>query len=88
MLPADIFQRIHHSTIVNIQHITNLIRADGGYLILDNGEKLMVSKAKKDMLLQRLGHPVSIFPGSYSNIKITTLDDLLLAEELLQGYTV
>ena len=55
MLPADIFQRIHHSTIVNIQHITNLIRADGGYLILDNGEKLMVSKAKKDMLLQRLG---------------------------------
>ena len=55
MLPADIFQRIHHSTIVNIQHITNLIRADGGYLILDNAEKLMVSKAKKDMLLQRLG---------------------------------
>ena len=55
MLPADIFQRIHHSTIVNIQHITNLIRTDGGYVMLDNGEKLMVSKAKKDMLLQRLG---------------------------------
>jgi 2-C-methyl-D-erythritol 4-phosphate cytidylyltransferase len=40
------------------------------------------------MLLQRLGHRVSIFPGSYNNIKITTQDDLLLAEELLQGYTV
>jgi len=40
------------------------------------------------MLLQRLGHPVSIFPGSYSNIKITTAGDLLLAEELLQGCTV
>jgi 2-C-methyl-D-erythritol 4-phosphate cytidylyltransferase len=40
------------------------------------------------MLLQRLGHRVSIFPGSYSNIKITTPDDLLLAEELLRGYTV
>ncbi len=40
------------------------------------------------MLLQRLGYPVSIFPGSYSNIKITTFDDLLLAEELLQGYTL
>ena len=38
------------------------------------------------ILLQRLGYPVSIFPGSYSNIKITTPDDLLLAEELLQGY--
>jgi two-component system, LytTR family, response regulator len=55
MLPADIFQRIHHSTIVNMQHITNLIRSDGGYVLLDNGEKLMISKAKKDMLLQRLG---------------------------------
>jgi 2-C-methyl-D-erythritol 4-phosphate cytidylyltransferase len=37
------------------------------------------------MLLQRLGYPVRIFPGSYSNIKISTQDDLLLAEELLRG---
>jgi two-component system LytT family response regulator len=55
MLPTDIFQRIHHSTIVNLQHITNLIRSDGGYVMLNNGEKLMISKAKKEMLLQRLG---------------------------------
>lgn len=55
MLPADIFQRIHHSVIVNIQHITNLIRSDGGYVLIDNGEKLMISKAKKDKFLQRLG---------------------------------
>lgn len=55
MLPADIFQRIHHSTIVNLQHITNLIRSDGGYVMLNSGEKLMISKAKKEMLLQRLG---------------------------------
>jgi two-component system LytT family response regulator len=55
ILPADIFQRIHHSTIVNMQHITNLIRSDGGYLVLNNGEKLIISKAKKNMLLQRLG---------------------------------
>jgi 2-C-methyl-D-erythritol 4-phosphate cytidylyltransferase len=53
----------------------------------------MTPQAQEDvtddvMLLQRLGHPVSIFPGSYSNIKITTLDDLLLAEELLQGYSI
>jgi two-component system LytT family response regulator len=55
MLPVDIFQRIHHSTIINLQHITNFIRSDGGYVLIDNGEKLMVSKAKKDMLMQRLG---------------------------------
>jgi len=55
MLPADIFHRIHHSIIVNLQHITNFIRSDGGYVQIDNGEKLIVSKAKKEMLLQRLG---------------------------------
>jgi two-component system LytT family response regulator len=55
MLPNDVFQRIHHSTVVNMQHITNFIRSDGGYVVIDNSEKLMVSKAKKDMLLQRLG---------------------------------
>jgi 2-C-methyl-D-erythritol 4-phosphate cytidylyltransferase len=36
-------------------------------------------------LLEQLGHPVTIFPGSYTNIKITTQEDLLFAEALLQG---
>lgn len=35
-------------------------------------------------LLERLGHMVAVFPGAYSNIKITTHDDLLLAELLIQ----
>lgn len=36
-------------------------------------------------LLERLGHSVAIFPGSYSNIKITTQEDILIAEALLRG---
>lgn len=36
-------------------------------------------------LLERLGHPVAIFPGSYTNLKITTHEDLLIAEALLKG---
>jgi 2-C-methyl-D-erythritol 4-phosphate cytidylyltransferase len=36
-------------------------------------------------LLQHLGQRVVIFPGSYTNIKIMTAEDLLLAEALLQG---
>lgn len=36
-------------------------------------------------LLERLGHSVAIFPGSYSNLKITTQEDLLIAEALLKG---
>ena len=36
-------------------------------------------------LLEKLGHPVAIFPGSYTNVKITTAEDILIAEALLQG---
>lgn len=39
-------------------------------------------------LLEQLGHPVAVFPGSYRNIKITTQEDLLVAEALLQGYAL
>ncbi|MBE3560222.1 MAG: 2-C-methyl-D-erythritol 4-phosphate cytidylyltransferase [Ktedonobacteraceae bacterium] len=35
-------------------------------------------------LLRRLGYPVAIFAGDYSNFKITTQEDLLSAEALLQ----
>jgi two-component system, LytTR family, response regulator len=55
LLPPDIFQRIHHSTLVNVTYISQFLRTDGGYVVLKNGEKLSVSKAKKDMLMARLG---------------------------------
>ena len=38
-------------------------------------------------LLERLGQHVAIFPGSYTNIKITNQEDILFAEALLQGLT-
>lgn len=55
MLPPELFHRVHHSTLVNLSHVTHLFKSDGGYLVLDNGEKLAVSKSKKDGLMERLG---------------------------------
>ena len=55
MLPAENFQRIHHSTLVNISHVTHLFKSDGGYIVLDTGEKLAISKSKKESLMERLG---------------------------------
>ncbi|NNV55373.1 LytR/AlgR family response regulator transcription factor [Limnovirga soli] len=55
MLPPEIFIRIHHSTIVNLNAVTHYIRTDGGYVVMNTNEKLMVSKARKEVLLQRLG---------------------------------
>jgi len=37
--------------------------------------------------LEQLGQRVAIFPGSYTNIKITTQEDLLIAETLIKGLT-
>jgi 2-C-methyl-D-erythritol 4-phosphate cytidylyltransferase len=36
------------------------------------------------LLVERLGHSVAIFPGSYTNIKITTAEDLLVSEAILK----
>src|SRR4030095_13214430 len=55
LLPPELFQRIHHSTVVNVSHIAQFLRTDGGFVVLKNGEKLSVSKAKKEMLMARLG---------------------------------
>ena len=37
-------------------------------------------------LLEQLGYSVAIFPGAYTNIKITTQEDLFLAEAFIQGH--
>ncbi len=55
LLPLEMFQRIHHSTLINVTYISQFLRTDGGYVVLKNGEKLSVSKAKKEMLMARLG---------------------------------
>ena len=55
LLPTEHFQRIHHSTLVNLSHVTHLFKTDGGFVVLDNGEKLAVSKSKKESLMERLG---------------------------------
>jgi len=55
LLPPEMFQRIHHSTLINVNYVSQFLRTDGGYVVLKNGEKLSVSKAKKEMLMARLG---------------------------------
>jgi 2-C-methyl-D-erythritol 4-phosphate cytidylyltransferase len=39
-------------------------------------------------LVELLGQHVAVFPGSYTNIKITTQEDLIFAEALLQGHSL
>jgi len=55
LLPSDIFQRVHHSTVVNLNYVTHFVRSDGGYVKLQTGEQLTVSKSKRESLMERLG---------------------------------
>lgn len=55
LLPTDIFQRVHHSTVVNLNYVTHFVRSDGGYVKLQTGEQLTVSKSKKEVVMERLG---------------------------------
>ena len=55
LLPEDLFQRIHHSTVVNLKYVTHFVRSDGGYVKMQTGEELAVSKSKKEAVLDKLG---------------------------------
>ena len=46
------FLRIHRSYIVNLDHIKKYFKNDGGYLIMTNGDKLAISRRKKQQLKQ------------------------------------
>ena len=54
LLPDSIFFRVHHSYTVNLKHIKRYLKADGGYLVMSNGDKVKVSRSKKDLLMELL----------------------------------
>jgi two-component system LytT family response regulator len=45
------FLRIHKSYLVNLKHITQYKRTDGGSVVLANGDEIAVSKRNKELLL-------------------------------------
>ena len=55
MLLADSnFVRIHKSYAVNLEHIKEYVRGEGGSIILSNGHEVEVSRRKKDILMTRM----------------------------------
>jgi two-component system, LytTR family, response regulator len=54
MLTAFDFFRIHQSTLINLQHLIEYIRGDGGFVKLSNGKDLEVSRRRKPDLIAML----------------------------------
>jgi len=48
------FIRTHKSFLVNMQHIKQYIRGEGGSLILSDGKEVEVSRRKKDWLMTKM----------------------------------
>lgn len=53
------FMRVHRSAIVNVSHITEIARADGGHILLSNGQCVnLPSKGREVLIKQLLEHGV------------------------------
>lgn len=47
------FYRTHHSHLVNLNHVREFVRADGGYLVMSNKMTLPVSRSRREELLRQ-----------------------------------
>ena len=48
------FVRIHKSILVNLQHVKEYLRGEGGSVILSNGHEVEVARRKKDLLIAKM----------------------------------
>jgi len=48
------FMRVHKSFLINLEHIKEYQRGEGGMVILSNGIEIEVSRRKKDLFLERI----------------------------------
>jgi two-component system LytT family response regulator len=46
------FLRVHHSHLINLNHIRKYIKGDGGYVIMSNDDMVNVSRSRKELLLR------------------------------------
>jgi two-component system LytT family response regulator len=48
------FCRIHHSYLINVDHLKEYIRNEGGYVVMSNNKGISISRRRKDNFLQKL----------------------------------
>ncbi|MEO6870191.1 MAG: LytTR family DNA-binding domain-containing protein [Ginsengibacter sp.] len=54
LLPTDIFIRIHHSHMINLNFIKRYIKGDGGQIELQDGTMVDVARRKKEEFLKAI----------------------------------
>ena len=52
MIDSKSFLRVHKSHLINLKYIRRFVRNDGGYIVMDDGSQVPVSRRKKEDLVQ------------------------------------
>jgi two-component system, LytTR family, response regulator len=55
ILPEDIFIRVHHHHIVNINYAQKFYKNEGGYVVMEDNTKITISRRKRDLFLDKIG---------------------------------
>jgi two-component system LytT family response regulator len=56
LLPHSTFIRIHHSWIINKNHVQKYLKGEGGQVIMSNGKRLDVARRKKEEFIKAIGN--------------------------------
>jgi two-component system LytT family response regulator len=56
LLPSHTFVRIHHSYIINKNHVRKYLKGEGGQVLMSNGKLLDVARRKKEDFMKAIGH--------------------------------
>ena len=54
LLAGTIFLRVHKSFLINLLHIKEYMRGEGGTVIMSNGMEIEVSRRKKELFLAKV----------------------------------
>lgn len=54
LLPENIFMRVHKTHLINVNHIKEYIRKDGGMLVMSDNSEIPVAVRKRDIVIDFL----------------------------------
>jgi len=54
LLPANTFIRVHHSFIINKDHVSKYLKGEGGQVLMDNGKLIDISRRKKEEFMRAI----------------------------------
>lgn len=52
LLLEQYFMRVHNSFLINLKEVKKYIKADGGYIIMNNNDTVSISRSKKEGFLE------------------------------------